>query len=209
MRADVSLRRLQRHELLDLAQDRVPRALLGRVELQALPPAFVARRALDQLQAGVDPGWCATFLMLRSDDGQVLGSCGFKHAPDVDGVVEIGYGVAPGCQRQGVASQGVQALCALALRSTEVRQVLACISPDNQASMALARKLGFTAGLSLLDAEGEHVVAWTLTRQSRLAQAGGAPAEPPPKGTTSPTSPPGPAGPAGPTAPAGAGHAGR
>ncbi len=160
----ISLRRLQQHELLDLAQGRVPRALLGRVEPDALPPPFVAQRALDQLQAGVDPAWCATFLMLRSDDGQVVGSCGFKHAPDADGVVEIGYGVAPGCQRQGVASQGVQALCAIALRSTAVRQVLACISPDNHASMALARKLGFSAGVSLLDADGEHVIAWTLLR---------------------------------------------
>ena len=161
---DVSLRRLQPHELQDLAQDRVPRSLLGRVETDALPPPFVAQRALDQLHAGVDPAWCATFLMLRVDDGQVVGSCGFKHAPDADGVVEIGYGVAPSCQRQGVASSGVQALCAMALRSTAVRQVLACISPDNHASMALARKLGFMAGVSFLDADGEHAVAWTLSR---------------------------------------------
>jgi len=161
---EVSLRRLQQHELQDLAQDRVPRALLGRVEPQALPPPFVAQRALDQLQAGVDPAWCATFLMLRDADGQVLGSCGFKHAPDADGVVEIGYGVAPACQRQGVASQAVAALCVMALRSPAVRQVLACISPDNRASQALAGKLGFRAGVGLLDADGEHVVAWTLTR---------------------------------------------
>jgi RimJ/RimL family protein N-acetyltransferase len=181
-RADVSLRRLQAHELQDLAEGRIPHALLGRVEADALPPAFVAQRALDQLRAGVDPGWCATFLMLREADGQVLGSCGFKHAPDADGLVEIGYGVAPGCQRQGVASQAVQALCAIALRSTDVRQVLACISPSNQASMALARKLGFEAGLTLLDAEGEHVVAWTLVRQSRSAGIGSGPAEPPASG---------------------------
>jgi len=162
--AGVTLRRLQIHELQDLAQQRLPAALQGRVEADALPPAFVAQRTLDQLRAGKDPAWSATFCMLREDDGQIVGSCGFKGAPQ-DGQVEIGYGVAPGCRRQGLASQGVEALCRLAFRDADLRAIQACIAPDNTASIGVARKLGFEAGASLLDADGEHVVAWTLTRE--------------------------------------------
>jgi RimJ/RimL family protein N-acetyltransferase len=46
-----------------------------------------------------------------------VGGAGFHTVPDADGVVEIGYGIAPGSQCSGVASEAVALLIELATRS--------------------------------------------------------------------------------------------
>jgi len=43
---------------------------------------------------------------LMTADGEVVGLCSFKTAPDADGFAEIGYGVAPERRRLGHATRG-------------------------------------------------------------------------------------------------------
>ena len=55
----------------------------------------------------------------------------------------IGYTIAPGHQRRGLAREGVSALLAYAVPKLGLRRVEAFTLPDNVASIALLRSLGF------------------------------------------------------------------
>jgi len=142
-----------------LVQGRTPRALRARTLDEALPPPFVADRSLTQLRGGKPAAWCAPFYMVRTADGAVVGSCGFKDVPRA-GRIEIGYGVSPLARRQGAARAAVAALLRIAQASDEVAEVLAQVLPDNLASTRVVQGLGFLAHGRQLDHSGEMLVQW-------------------------------------------------
>ncbi|MFB9246234.1 GNAT family N-acetyltransferase [Massilia antarctica] len=150
-------------DLRTLAASRIPEHIAGRAAAGALPPAFVAQRALDLLEAGKSADWCATFLMLRASDGMLVGACGFKDIP-IDGQVEIGYGVAPACRGQGIATAAVRELARIAFAAAALERVLAQIAPDNTPSARVAARLGFQPGATITDADGEDLVQWVLAK---------------------------------------------
>ncbi|NHZ92109.1 GNAT family N-acetyltransferase [Massilia sp. CCM 8733] len=159
----IILQLLSLADLRTLAASRVPRHLTGQAAPGALPPAFVAQRALELIEAGKSPAWCATFVMLRVSDQMVVGACGFKDEPR-DGQVEIGYAVSPDWRGQGIATDAVAELARIAFAGGTVERVLAQIAPDNTASLRVAGKLGFEAGATLRDAEGDELVQWVLRK---------------------------------------------
>jgi RimJ/RimL family protein N-acetyltransferase len=67
---------------------------------------------------------------------------GFHTVPDADGVVEIGYGIAPSAQGRGVASEAVVLLIELAMRSG-AGALVAETSADNVASQRVLARNGF------------------------------------------------------------------
>jgi ribosomal-protein-alanine N-acetyltransferase len=150
-------------DLRTLAAGRLPRRFTDHAAPGALPPAFVAQRALAHIEAGKSAAWCATFVALRISDQMVVGACGFKDAPQ-DGQVEIGYGVAPDWRGQGIATDAVRELARIAFASASVERVLAQIAPGNTASLRVAAKLGFEAGATVSDADGEQVQQWVLRK---------------------------------------------
>lgn len=159
----IDLRPLSRHELQILADSAIPQEITKYVVAGALPPAFVAARALAHLAEGKSSQWCSTFYILRKSDGAIVGGCGFKDAPR-DGRVEIGYAVAPSCRNQGIATKAVRELTRLAFASAEVHEVLAEIAPDNEASMRTVRKLNF-AHCGIKDGD-ENLVLWLLRKST-------------------------------------------
>jgi ribosomal-protein-alanine N-acetyltransferase len=130
--------------------------------IDALPPHFVAARALEQMAAGVPAYWCSTFYVIATTEKHIVGSCGFKHAP-IDGMVEIGYGISPDCRKQGAATAAVQALLQLAFEGG-ARQVMAQVNPENLASTRVVQKLGFINTGSYVDAAQETLVRWKFKR---------------------------------------------
>jgi RimJ/RimL family protein N-acetyltransferase len=153
-----SLIQLKAAQLAEIAVSRRPQAFEGRLEEDALPPAFVAARALSLLSAGAPELWSCTFLIVREDDGRIVGACGFKSAPEA-GRVEIGYGVAPGSQGRGAATAAVKLLVASAF-ANGVDAVLAEVSPTNHASLRVVQKAGFRHVGSRVDDDNEHVLQW-------------------------------------------------
>lgn len=94
-----------------------------------------------QLQA--DPGeqpWLLRAAVVPT--AEVVGRIGFHAPPDADGVVEIGYTVAPPHRRQGYAREMTVAMLGWAA-ARGARRCLASVSPGNPASLALVRGLGF------------------------------------------------------------------
>lgn len=150
-------------DLRALAVGGIPVALPGNVADGALPPAFVAGRSLRQLDAGKSVAWCSTFLIVRDMDSTVVGACGFKDEP-ADGCVEIGYGVAAECRKQGIATAAVSELVRIAFDHVEVRAVLAQINPDNVGSTRVVQALGFEAHDTVIDDDGEPLVQWFMRR---------------------------------------------
>jgi [ribosomal protein S5]-alanine N-acetyltransferase len=157
-----SLRQLSKDELIELSDSRIPASLASCAQMHALPPSFVAKRALDLLAEGKPAFWCNTFLIVQNSTGRIVGSCGFKNEP-LDGRVEIGYGVSPDCRRQGVATAAVKQLLDLAT-SSGAREVLAEVVPDNLASTRVVQKLGFINNGTRVDEDNETVVQWVWTR---------------------------------------------
>ena len=72
-----------------------------------------------------------------------VGRAGYHGPPDPSGMVEIGYAVDPAYRRRGYARAALEALLQRAAREPHVRTVRVTISPDNDASNALAAQYGF------------------------------------------------------------------
>jgi len=130
-----------------------------------LPPPHVARRALERRETEQSACWCLPFLIVSTQKLGIAGSCGFKNQP-TQGEVEIGYGVTPSFQSQGIATAAVRELLSLAFADRSVSQVLATINPKNVASIRVVEKLGFERGEQFTDFDGEELVRWRLCRDS-------------------------------------------
>jgi RimJ/RimL family protein N-acetyltransferase len=97
--------------------------------------------------------------MLRKADGVYVGGIGFHGKPNEIGQVELGYGVEPQYRRQGYASEAAQALIDWARREHGIRRFLLSISPNNDASLGVAAKLGFQQiGTQIDEIDGEEFV---------------------------------------------------
>ena len=113
----------------------------------ALPPFFLEegwlwRLRLDQVRA--DPAaqdWVVRAVVVEPEG--VVGHAGFHGPPDADGAVEVGYTVLPHLRGRGYATAALRALVADAAAAPGVRVVRASVSPDNAASLAVVRRVGF------------------------------------------------------------------
>src|SRR4051794_12414878 len=100
---------------------------------------------LDALRVAVaaDP-WVHGFAVAHREGGLVIGSAGFKGPPDDKGMVEIAYGIVPGFQGRGYATEAAQALVAYAVGSGRVRLLRAHTAPTANASTRVLAKCGFS-----------------------------------------------------------------
>jgi RimJ/RimL family protein N-acetyltransferase len=92
-----------------------------------------------------DVGAFGTFLMVRRDDGVVIGDCGFHGPPDSTGAVTIGFEVVPEVRGSGYATEAVEALLAYARTLPGVVTVHAETAGNNAAAQAVLEKAGMTA----------------------------------------------------------------
>ena len=153
-----SLCMLSEDALRTIASGRAPAAYAELLERDALPPPFVAARALRLAAVGIPAPWSTSFLIMRHEDGRVVGGCGFK-TPPLQGRVEVGYGVAPAAQQRGAATAALGMLLELA-RSAGASEVLAEVAPGNLASSRVVEKAGFRRTGERVDEDGELVAQW-------------------------------------------------
>ncbi len=119
-----------------------------------LPPAwpdrhderFLRLRHQQMLSGAQEQRWLVRAVVLR-EEGRMIGHAGYHGNPGVnekqrpDGV-EVGYTIFEAYRRRGYATEALQGLIAHA-RSEGLGVVVASIAPDNEASLAMVRKLGF------------------------------------------------------------------
>ena len=111
---------------------------------------FALRR--DQMRR--DPSeqpWLLRGIVSREVPPVAIGQIGFHEPPGADGYVEIGYMVFPEHRRRGYAEEATRAMISWAGEQPGVRGIRASVSPDNEPSLNLVRKLGFAQTGSQID----------------------------------------------------------
>jgi len=108
---------------------------------------------------GPDP-WTLGFAVVHRDDALTIGSAGFKGAPGEDGIAEIAYGIAPGYQGKGFATEAARALVSFALERVDVTAIRAHTRPENGASAHVLVKCGFHHVGEVMDPEDGLVWRW-------------------------------------------------
>jgi len=87
--------------------------------------------------------WYTNWQIFLRSDGTCIGSLCFKGGP-ANGSVEIGYGIDEPYQNQGYATEAVKAAAEWAFSSESVYFIMAETEKDNQASIGVLKKNGFT-----------------------------------------------------------------
>jgi [ribosomal protein S5]-alanine N-acetyltransferase len=175
-----------RLDLVSVGVDFVRAALTGDVDEAErsagvkLPPGWprsaesTLRYRLAQMEAdpAVQP-WLLHLVVIR-DTGEVAGYITFHAAPGDEGWVEIGYQIEPRFRRQGYASEAAAAMFSWAAEQG-VERFRASVSPDNEASLAMVRKMGFhRTGEQWDDIDGlEHVFEASLSDLRKAASITG------------------------------------
>ncbi len=115
----------------------------------------IVRRMADALRATHDRG---AWMMVA--DGEVVGLCSYVRAPNAEGEVEIGYGVAASRRNLGHATRAVSAMLDAAAEDPKVKTVVAVTASANTASQRPLERNGFVkAGLDVHPEDGE-VIRW-------------------------------------------------
>jgi [ribosomal protein S5]-alanine N-acetyltransferase len=114
---------------------------------------------MSKLKTGTesDP-WRFGFAVFHKADNCVIGMCGFVDPPTADGTVEIGYGIAPGYQGQGYATEVAVALVDFARRDLRVKIICAHTLAETNASTRVLEKSGFKRMSAISDPE--HHLLW-------------------------------------------------
>ena len=115
------------------------------------PPVFEpddVARVRQQLVADPTAGRWTLYYVLRHSElatalPALIGIAGYVAPPTRDGIVEIGYAIVPQHQRQGFATEAVEALLDFALADADVRVVVATTYAALHPSIRVLRKTGF------------------------------------------------------------------
>jgi len=120
---------------------------------------------LDGLRAATagDP-WVHGFAVVDRESNSVIGSVGFKQPPDADGMVEIAYGIVPGYQGRGFATEAAEAGVAFAFGDGRVSLLRAHTLPTPNASTRVLAKCGFERIGEVVDPEDGLVWRWERTK---------------------------------------------
>ena len=108
-----------------------------------------------------DPRWQQWLVraVLLSEERRMVGHVGF-HDPPRDGLkLEIGYTIFPEFRRRGYASEAAKALMSWAAASHGIQRFVASVSPGNDPSLSVVRRLGFVqTGVQWDEEDGEELV---------------------------------------------------
>jgi ribosomal-protein-alanine N-acetyltransferase len=105
--------------------------------------------------------WCPSVVVL---DGRMIGHAGYHGPPGVNSkqdpdAVEFGYAIYPEWRGRGFATHAAVMLMDLAEEQAGIRNFVLAVSPENEPSLAIVRKLGFVRTGEQMDEEDglEHI----------------------------------------------------
>jgi RimJ/RimL family protein N-acetyltransferase len=146
-----------RQDLADLLQVTLPDGW------PHFPEAFSPETA-DRLQAAPAVPWWYSYFFIHSQTRALVGSGGFAGPPDADGVVEIGYEIAPEHQHRGYATAAAQALISDAFSHAAVTAVIAHKLAEPNASNRVLQKVGLAFEQTMDDPEHGTIWRWRIQR---------------------------------------------
>ena len=105
------------------------------------------------------------YLFVHSEDKKLVGCGGFKAKPDDEGMVEISYAIADSYRGKGLATEAAQGLIDFAFSHPEINVVQAHTLAEENASVAVLRKLGMRFVKELHDPHDGNIWQWRLARK--------------------------------------------
>jgi RimJ/RimL family protein N-acetyltransferase len=122
---------------------------------------FLAFRLRQMREDALVETWCPNVVVL---DGRMIGHAGYHGPPGVNSTqaadaVEFGYAIYPEWRGRGFATQAAVMLMDLAEERAGIRHFVLAVSPENDPSLAIVRKLGFVRTGEHMDEEDglEHI----------------------------------------------------
>jgi ribosomal-protein-alanine N-acetyltransferase len=109
-------------------------------------------------------GWW-TWIVIRNDTAEAVGSVGFGGGPDAEGAVMIGYATYPNVEGRGYATEAAGALVEWAMTHSEVTRVCASMPPGNAAAIRVARKLGMRLLGTVWEEDLDDVLLYGIERE--------------------------------------------
>lgn len=115
------------------------------------PPGEYDRAAIELLrecfvERPESAGWYSWYALLRGTGGEphtLVGAGGYLGPPNTEGVLEIGYSVAPDFEGRGIATELVHALLEHAFATKRVRRIIAHTMEENRGSVKVLERAGF------------------------------------------------------------------
>ena len=153
-----------------IIQDESRLAALLQVELAddwlGFPAASEAMRpAYEYLKSNPSAlGWW-TYLFIHKSDRTLIGLGGFKGEVNEEGMVEIGYEIAPGYRRRGLAHEASLGMIDYAFARPEITQVDAHTLAERNASTGVLEKVGMKLVGTVHDPDDGDVWHWSLNRE--------------------------------------------
>lgn len=109
-------------------------------------------------------GWW-TYLFIHASDNTLIGMGGFKGEPDEDGIVEIGYSIATGYRKRGLATEAADGLVSHAFSHAHIKRVDAHTLPQKNASTRVLERVGMRNVGTVIDPADGEVWHWSLSRE--------------------------------------------
>ena len=87
--------------------------------------------------------WFTRWEIIIKSENKIIGSCGFKGFPNINGEVEIGYMIKPSYQNKGYMSEALKEMVRFSFMHQRVKHVLAETPQDNFPSHKVLIKNNF------------------------------------------------------------------
>ena len=102
-------------------------------------------------------------LAISKSDNEVVGSAGFHDFPDERGMIEIGFGIVLEKQNQGFGIELLLGMWNMICQRSDVKILRYTVAPDNEPSMHIINKLGFTKIGEQIDPEDGLELIFEMT----------------------------------------------
>lgn len=142
-------------------------AELLRVEVAPAWPVFAEAMPHAHERLRQEPGLAGwwTYLFILREGELLVGNGGYK-GPPADGVVEIGYAIAPGWRGRGLATEAAGLLIGRAFADPRVQAVRAHTLVTAGAAARVVEKVGLKRVATLQDPDDGRVWRWQVARQA-------------------------------------------
>lgn len=126
---------------------------------------FALQYSLDRLSESEDErGWW-TYFPIHKQDGKLIGSGGYKGKPSADGMVELGYEIAPNYRNRGLATEMTMGLVEHAFNDERVKSVVAHTLGHENPSTHVLQKCGFEKIGEIDDPDDGLIWKWELKKR--------------------------------------------
>ena len=121
--------------------------------------------SLDRLSESEDEKDWWTYFPIYKQDNKLIGSGGYKGKPTNEGIVELGYEIAPDYRNRGLATEMTKGLIENAFKDERVKSIIAHTLGQDNASTTVLQKCGFKKVEEINDPDDGLIWKWELEQQ--------------------------------------------